>query len=1618
MKTKRALFYGLTALFTALLLTFTAGCPNPAGGGGGGGGETPPPPPAYDVTGTITGDDAGDMTGASVQLFDSSNIPVGDPVPVAADGSYTIPSVEPGTGYYIEVSRTGYEIAQTPPFTVDSGDVPGINLELINNPEPDRYTLRGGVTLSGGSGVITDASVQLLNSDNAPVGSPVAVAANGSYAIPNVGRGSYRVKVTLPGYGEVQTGLFEVPGPLVHNPPSLTPSTGFTLSGIIFGSDSGDMAGALVQLKQNGSPVGNPVTAESGGAYTIYNVNEGEGYTIRVTYAGYDPFESPAFEVTGNDSNKTYTLNKSIYSISGTITGDDAGDMTGASVQLKQGGSNYGNAVAAATGGAYTITGVSAGEGYTIRVTHAGYDPFETPAFEVTGDGTRKDIILTKATCTVSGAISGSDSGDMSGASVQLKQGGSPVGSPVTAAAGGIYTITGVNPGSGYTVAASHTGYRDNETSAFEVTAANVTGRNITLTKVFEVKGTISGGPGASVQLYHGTSAVGDPVTTGIDGTYVIPNVEPRTGYYVVATKAGYNGASTGVFTVDGDESGNDITLASGSGQYTVWGQITKTDSGAMNGTDAQIQVKQNGSPVGSPVTAAGGQYAIDVPAGTGYTVEASLSGYQTVSSSAFAAPGLLVHNLTLNPGTGFTVTGTITDSITSDPLSGASVQLKQSGSNVGSPVTTDGDGEYSISGVIGGTYTIGVTKAAYNPGESGPFTVPGTLTQDLGLTKTSYSISGTISGDDSGDMSGASVQLKQSGGNVGSPVTAAPGGAYTITGVNPGTGYTIEVSKAGYQPGVISSFDVAAANVSGKNLTLKKYYTIAGTITGDIDGPLTGASVQLKQSGGNVGSPVTAAGGAYTILNVLAGSGYTVAASYAGYTGNETGAFAVSSANITNKDLTLAKISYTVSGTITGTDSGNMSGASVQLKQGSSPVGSPVIATAGGAYTITGVYPGSYTVAASHTGYTGNETETFAVTSMNVSGKSLTLTKITYTVSGTITGTDSGNMSGASVQLKQGGSPVGSPVTAAAGGTYTITGVNPGNDYTVAASHSGYTGNETGVFAVTSNVTGKDITLTKITYTVSGTIIGSDSGNMSGASVQLKQGGLPVGSPVTATAGGTYTITGVNPGAGYTVVASHSGYNDNETGPFAVTSNVTGKDITLPVAVITYTISGTVSGTSGGLSGVSVQLRQAGTNVGSPVTTTGGSYTITGVPEGTGYTLKATGAGYRDYGTVPFAVTGNITGKNFAMAPDISKQDRNGHRVENILYIEANDTDPRVAMGYTMENSGKPFFDYVILFAANIVDRDTGDKSGVHLYFNSNVKYILDNRNTYIKPLQDKGIRVLLGLLGDHDDVGFGYFGSHTSHTIAERESFLQEVAEAVDYYGLDGVDFDDEWPSSGSYTTTYAYGDAMANLIVSTRRWLGPDKVITVYDWNAAKYMSKTLSVRRETSTGYYYPADMTPPTAYTTDPKAIADFYNYSTEGSYGEWLEWGYGRNGNSSVKTQSYAKSPTAQYAPVAMNLRTKIPYPESMFDDLRTFFGTGSKYFMNTAHNGAGGANPYGANMFYALRELSFYTSHLAWGQDGLDDGILAPAGYLTYISTRVYNENVVYMGNDYPKDW
>src|SRR5699024_3189952 len=115
-------------------------------------------------------------------------------------------------------------------------------------------------------------------------------------------------------------------------------------------------------------------------------------------------------------------------------------------------------------------------------------------------------------------------------------------------------------------------------------------------------------------------------------------------------------------------------------------------------------------------------------------------------------------------------------------------------------------------------------------------------------------------------------------------------------------------------------------------------------------------------------------------------------------------------------------------------------------------------------------------------------------------------------------------------------------------------------------------------------------------------------------------------------------------------------------------------------------------------------------------------------------------------------------------------------------------------------------------------------------LHFNENVQHVLDNAETTIRPLQRRGIKVTLSILGNHQGAGFANFPTRKA---ADR--FAQEVSATIRRYGLDGVDLDGEWAEYGANGTAPSHVCCFAAFVQSLGERL-PNRRVTSYAIGAA--------------------------------------------------------------------------------------------------------------------------------------------------------------------------------------
>lgn len=246
--------------------------------------------------------------------------------------------------------------------------------------------------------------------------------------------------------------------------------------------------------------------------------------------------------------------------------------------------------------------------------------------------------------------------------------------------------------------------------------------------------------------------------------------------------------------------------------------------------------------------------------------------------------------------------------------------------------------------------------------------------------------------------------------------------GSWAINNLIPGT-YALSATKSGYNTSYPRNATVSAGSVtSGVNFNITNNPgSISGVIYHDattqtIPGPTITTTATIMTSPGNY-TATSGAGGSYTISGVLPGD-YTVTATASGYQfERKYGVTVTGGGNVSGTDFHLntgTSATGTLTGTIRAQDGSKIGGATVSTDTGgySTTTNNNVSDPAYGTYTISDVFPGSYTVIASATEYTESQASGNTVTAGNTTVADLTLKGQVGTVKGRVT-----NKSGKGVQ-------------------------------------------------------------------------------------------------------------------------------------------------------------------------------------------------------------------------------------------------------------------------------------------------------------------------------------------------------------------------------------------------------------------------------------------------------------------------------------------------------------------------------------------------------------------------------------------------------------------------
>lgn len=504
---------------------------------------------------------------------------------------------------------------------------------------------------------------------------------------------------------------------------------------------------------------------------------------------------------------------------------------------------------------------------------------------------------------------------------------------------------------------------------------------------------------------------------------------------------------------------------------------------------------------------------------------------------------------------------------------------------------------------------------------------------------KKTASVSGRVTTSDNSSLLGIDVYVP----GTSYMAKTAEDGSFTLSGLPDGQ-YSIVASKYGYITAYSEPFTVITSAEEDTLITLDSDLNLipgTGTVQGSIvyegstsstsrpatiylqkeDDPSVGQTVMSDENGlYNAGGLVP---GVYTIT-VTPSSYYTVATR----TGIE-----VDAAIVTVVDpIVLTANGGSFKGTVTTHDSKTVSGASILLTSLSGSQSYYTGVSSDGSFTISNVVPGNYRYTVTLDGYEPYEGQAAisAATSFEINA---VLQAGLGAVSGKVFLEGADVYSGVTVTLVslRDGS-ISYTTTTRDDGSFDITGIKEAGSYQVRVSLQGYVSNNSQTVSVKIGqvATVTDITLASVQAVVRGSVELEGAASHEGVLILLKNNSNQY--TATTAQDGSFAIPGVVPGT-YTILASKSGYNSNESTPFSVepSSDRTLSPIMLQIGV--RSITGTVKlelsddDNSGAL--VTATNLAAEGDVTSAITNSDGVFSLAGLVPGQ-YLISISKPGYR----------------------------------------------------------------------------------------------------------------------------------------------------------------------------------------------------------------------------------------------------------------------------------------------------------------------------------------------------------------------------------------------------
>lgn len=949
-------------------------------------------------------------------------------------------------------------------------------------------------------------------------------------------------------------------------------------------------------------------------------------YEVVATQSGFQPSAEQTVSLVAESARTLdLTLTRDAVGVAGRVVNEDGDPVQLATVQATKGAESV--QVVTNDGGAFSFS-LSSGN-WTFLASKEG---FVGPGPEVlnlaTGDNVQDQVfVLNSRANQVSGTVSEvvtlpdgrTELAPFAGVTVTATPAAGAATSTTTDT-NGRYTLNLRNDT--YEIQAGSAGYAPSQAVALTLSVSLGVGQSVTGVDFDLVPntGTITG----VVTLPDGTAVDGATVRAGVlaetrtsaSGVYTL-SVPPGT-HTLSVEQAGLIAPTPRTVTLGPDATLSAINFTMTPNAGSIRGRVV-SDGQALTG--ATVTATGPGDPVTTPTDGLGG-FALSVEPGT-WAITASKAGFQsnapvtvTVGPGQESADNLL--DLTRNAAF---VEGTVTDGAA--PLRNATVVVTSLADGTTQSTVTRVDGGFSVSVASQAAYRATVTLAGYRSmtQETGTLAPSARASLAFTLAPNPSSVAGTVRQTQGQSLTGVWVVAVQNGTRVDSIQTGVEG-RYTL-GLSAGT-YTLEARRAGYTTTSSSLTLALGQNLTGLDFSLaENFATVSGVVTNGSGGGIGGVLLNLTSARGG-GTTRTSDDGSYALTGLIGGT-YALTATAEGFADTTRTGLIVGAGRSVTVNLALTPLNGTISGAVTTGGGTPVAGATVTATAADG-TRRTTLSTADGAYRLEGLALGTYTLAATRTGFTSAGRPTVTLTGSTLSAVVALddLTPNTATLRGTVTQASSG---AALLDVRvtvSGEAGAGSALTNT-NGDYTLTNLVPGT-YTATFTQTGFNTQSQSVTLVAESEEVVNVQLTASTTRLSGR-------------VQDQTGpALPFTVPVVLTAGdvqattrtdasGAFAIEGLASGRTYTLRTDffREGYS-NATATLAVPAGATtAGPVTLVVEAATSILTGNV-GT--GLATIQVADPADGRIVRVVEARADGGYTVDLLAAGT-YTLTPTKSGF-----------------------------------------------------------------------------------------------------------------------------------------------------------------------------------------------------------------------------------------------------------------------------------------------------------------------------------------------------------------------------------------------------